>query len=57
MDIRLNIGSLVSTLDTLIHQWQIVVNDHVHLEDIDSSCNDVRGDQDLMMFMNKGISE
>ena len=44
MDVCLNVRPLVCALDTLVHQGQIIVDDHVNLHDVDSSGNDIRGD-------------
>ncbi len=50
MNIRLNIGTQVTlslVRPPIGHERQVVVNDHVHLQDIDTSGNDVRRNQDL----------
>jgi hypothetical protein len=37
--------------------WYIVINDHVDLLDIDTSGNDVGGDQDLCLGVTEGIED
>jgi len=41
MDVGLDVRVLVCTLDVLVHEGEIVVDDHVYLEDVDSMHDDV----------------
>ena len=51
MNVRLNVGAgvaLVPKAVALVHERQVVVDDHVDLKDVDATRDDVRGDEDLV---------
>ena len=43
MTVSVNIGPIF----LIVHEWQVIVDDHVNLLDIDSTGNDVRCDENL----------
>lgn len=59
MDVSLNIRPRVTTeiSPPIIHKRQIVVNDHIDLEDIDASCNDIGGDEDFFATLTEVVDD
>ena len=39
------------------HERQVVVDDHVHLEDVDAACDDVRRDQHLLLALAEAVDD
>ena len=48
LQIRLVVVRTVPVLVALAHKREVVVDDHVDLEDVDAARDDVRGDEDLI---------
>jgi hypothetical protein len=57
MYIGLNVRSLVQGPVTLHHERQVIVDDHVDLEDIDATGDDVGGDEDLFASLAETVDD
>jgi len=57
MNIGLDIWPLVLGLATLVHEWQIIVYDHVDLKYVDTSGDDVGSDQDLLATFTEVVDD
>lgn len=47
MYIGLNVGPLIGTFDTFIHQRKIVVYHHINLKNVNSASDDIGSNQNL----------
>lgn len=60
MDVCLNVRPAVSpaaTIVALVEERQIVVHDHVHLQDVDATRDDVRRDQHLLSTLAEAVDD
>jgi hypothetical protein len=47
MDVRFHIWPLICAPVSLIHEWEVIINHHVNLKNIDSPGNHIRRNEDL----------
>jgi hypothetical protein len=49
--VSLNVRPFVRPFDTLIHHRKVIINDHVNLENVNPSGDDIGGNQNLVMVV------